>query len=200
MPGHDGPAAALPPHPAAWDRQREGFFGYLTPEQEQKLEEMRGLVTPELELPLWLCPVAETSDQFLLRFLRARNFNTSKAWAMLTADLDWRREKGILGAGFQDPTKLSSLAPRQVLGTDPRLLASFFPSCVAGVDKQGRPIIIKRYGSLEVAQLLEFGVTVESLVRMHIYENEHIAQLLSESSKRLGCAAVSIPPDFVCTA
>ena len=33
-----------------------------------------------------------------------------------------------------------------------------------GVDKQGRPIIIKRYGFLEVAQLLEYGVTVESLV------------------------------------
>ena len=48
--GNAEEALALPPHPAAWDRAREGFLGYLTPKQEEKLAKMRAMVTQDLEL------------------------------------------------------------------------------------------------------------------------------------------------------
>ena len=48
--GNAEEALALPPHPAAWDRAREGFLGYLTPKQEEKLASMRAMVTQDLEL------------------------------------------------------------------------------------------------------------------------------------------------------
>ena len=49
-----------------------------------------------------------------------------------------------------------------------------------------------------MTQLLDYGVTVESLVRLHIWENEQIARKLSESSRRSGHSIDSFV--FVCDA
>ena len=75
-------AGTRPMKPEEW-----GFPGWLTPDQEKALAELREtLLSKNIFSKKSLMP-----DQHLLRFLRARDFNVKKTMDMLVGDLEWRR-------------------------------------------------------------------------------------------------------------
>lgn len=75
----------------------------------------------------------------LLRFLRARQFKVTAAWELLEADIKWREQI--------DVNTLREKTAEQVLGIpDVKPLFQYLPSWIQGMDKQGRPVIIKRFG------------------------------------------------------
>lgn len=85
-------AGTRPMKPEEW-----GFPGWLTPDQEKALAELREtLLKQHVFSQKTLMP-----DKDLLRFLRARDFNVKKTFDMLGADLEWR--KAFEGCVFRQP-------------------------------------------------------------------------------------------------
>jgi len=74
-----------------------GFPGWLSPDQEKALAELRDTLLKQKVFN----QKTLMSDKHLLRFLRARDFNTKKAYDMLVNDLEWR--KAFEGCVFRQP-------------------------------------------------------------------------------------------------
>lgn len=108
-----------------------GFPGWLTPDQEKRLEELKEmLLKNRVFSQKTLMP-----DQHLLRFLRARDFNLKKTYDMLVNDLEWRRAfEGVTFrvADFPQPFKFLQNGALYR----------------AGFDLQGRPIIVAKLAKL----------------------------------------------------
>ena len=85
-----------------------------------------------LELKRWCHAAAESEDGMLLRFLRARGGDVDKAFAMLQADVVWRRETGV--------DDLANTHGDDVLGRPVGDLWRHFPSWPQGYDVCGRPV------------------------------------------------------------
>jgi len=88
-------------------------LGNLTPEQQQALQEMKKNFPDDHD------------DAKLLRFLRARDFNVSKAIDMLQKAIIWRKEYGA------EDIKLENV----------RHIIERGEVCPNGIDKFGRPLI-----------------------------------------------------------
>jgi CRAL/TRIO, N-terminal domain len=71
-----------PTKPEEW-----GFPGFLTPDQMKALDELRERLLKENVFS----KKSLMTDPHLLRFLRARDFNTKKAFDMIVGDLEWRK-------------------------------------------------------------------------------------------------------------
>jgi len=91
---------------------------YLTREEEKALDKMRPLVEDDALLP------AERRDNFLIKFLRARNLDVEAAAEMFKAAMQWRRERDL----------------DKLLNTDYARWEKLFPFILSGIDKQGGPI------------------------------------------------------------
>ncbi|OWR52276.1 SEC14 protein 2 [Danaus plexippus plexippus] len=82
----------------------------------------------------------EHNDHFLLRWLRARQWNPEAAEKMLRDSMQWREKWGI------DTTLESWQAPE--------VLENHFPSGTTGFDKEGSPLIIVPFVGLDIWGLL----------------------------------------------
>lgn len=168
----------LPYHPLSDLCGAPGYIGSLSSSEEEKLLKLQLAASQSVgDLSPFLIP-GETEEQFLLRFMRARGFNVQKALAMLTEDVRWRRET--------DVATLRSVPAEHVLGCNPAVVHRYIPSKHLGFDKQGRPIVAKHFGYKTVIADLLKSVSLESLVRYHVWQNESYCQMLAEQSKRLG--------------
>lgn len=148
----------------------------LNPNQQAALEGLIKKVGERKdEVVSWLWP-PDTYEACLLRFLRARNDDVAKAWAMLSADLKWRESMGI--------KVLMARSPEEVAGLSAEKLASMLPMWHQGFCKTGRPVMFKHYGHARIAALLEH-TSMENLVRFHVYENERASILCAEQSEKL---------------
>jgi hypothetical protein len=118
--------------------KESGYLGNLTETQTVALEGLRQvLLSEKISVKEFLYPPAETEAHLLLRFLRARNFNVNKAWDMLKADIEWRTKTGVLE--LRDKTMMD------IVNCDLSLVHHHLPMWQAGFDKQGRPVVYKRY-------------------------------------------------------
>lgn len=133
--------------------------------EERALGELRALLAER--------GVVDTVDRAdLLRFLRARKLNVSKAADFLQADLDWRRENGVDARRDEDA--------EVVLGCDPAQLQAVLPHCLKGTDKSGRPIIFKHFGAQCELRKLLAHTTLDKLQDYNWYINEQYSRRLRE--------------------
>ena len=186
------------PYHSISDHLVHGVSGYdttLDDEQRQRLNEFReelrkpnaGAPKDEGEALTWdmiraTKGAAESETTFLLRFMRARNFNVAAASKFIRADARWRRE---VGAAPQ-PSPLAQMAAADVLGCDP---ADFHnvtarPRQVC-FDKQGRPVVFSALRDLRCDDALKL-VDAETFVRYHVWKQEQLMRLLHAQSVRLG--------------
>jgi len=86
----------------------------FSPEELQKLAEFRAKVKDILETD------EQKDDYFLIRWLRARSLDVSKAEEMLRKSLNWRKQEEIDGADLREeiPLKFKRLNPMGRGGVD----------------------------------------------------------------------------------
>ncbi|GLI75049.1 hypothetical protein PoHVEF18_003300 [Penicillium ochrochloron] len=96
---NDPSASATQAAGTAW---LAGHLNHLTPEQEEKLVEFKGVCaerkyyTPAVEAAEGVEAVpASHDDATMLRFLRARKFDVEGAWGQFRDTEDWRKENAI---------------------------------------------------------------------------------------------------------
>ncbi|KAH8375703.1 hypothetical protein KR009_002629 [Drosophila setifemur] len=139
-------------------------LGQLSPMQESKLLELRKMLDGVDDLDYL------PSYQTILRFLAARDWHVSQAFAMLCDSLRWRREHRIdalLGEYFK-----------------PAVVVEHFPGGWHHYDKDGRPVYILRLGHMDVKGLLK-SLGMEGLLRLALHICEEGIQKINESAERL---------------
>ncbi|XP_033112477.1 SEC14-like protein 5 isoform X2 [Anneissia japonica] len=142
------------------------FLGNLTPLQESKLIELRE----------WLSDTHKEKekmphDAHLLRFLRARDFNTEKAHEMITASLSWRKQHKV----------------DKILGTwePPELLTNYWPGGWHYNDTDGRPVYVMKLGQVDVKGLMK-TVGEEMILRHILSINEEGIRRTEEATRKTG--------------
>lgn len=140
-----------------------GTVGDLSAQQKQVLEKFRENVKDVLK--------PKQGDYFLLRWLRARNFDVKKAEKMLRDALKWRQEIGA-------DTILEDFQPVEVL-------EKYHTGGVLGRDKEGCPIYIDPYGLLDIKGLLR-SVKKYDIIRKFTYVMESICKMCEAESNKQG--------------
>ncbi|XP_034134791.1 protein real-time isoform X2 [Drosophila guanche] len=132
--------------------------------QESKLLELRKMLDGVDDLE------RVPSYQTILRFLSARDWHVSQAFAMLRDSLQWRKEHRI-DALLEEYTK-------------PAVVVEHFPGGWHHQDKDGRPIYILRLGHMDVKGLLK-SLGMEGLLKLALHICEEGIQKINESAERL---------------
>eukprot|EP00928_Gymnodinium_smaydae_P038195 TRINITY_DN2638_c0_g1_i1.p1 TRINITY_DN2638_c0_g1~~TRINITY_DN2638_c0_g1_i1.p1 ORF type:complete len:394 (-),score=46.02 TRINITY_DN2638_c0_g1_i1:144-1289(-) len=156
-----------------------GYIGSLAAEHVSALRKLKHLATTSLgSIKPFLLHSGESEEQLLLRFLRARKFDVVKAFDMLKADFEWRREEEV--------SALASRTENEVLGSNREAVHATMPWKHIGSDRQGRPIIAKHMGhKCDLSKLMR-QMTIEELMQYHIWQQENCCKLMAEQSRRLG--------------
>ncbi|KAI5060095.1 hypothetical protein GOP47_0024515 [Adiantum capillus-veneris] len=125
----------------------------LSPSQQESLHTFRDCLQEKGLLP------KNIPDADLLRYMRARSFDISKAKAMYEAMLEWRKEVGAdtIIESFQFPER--------------RVVKELYPHFHHKTDKLGRPIYIERLGHLQLDEILKI-TTTDRMLMYHIKEWE----------------------------
>lgn len=138
----------------------EKFLGTMNPLQESKLLELRRMLE---KLNIEKIPNYPT----LLRFLRARDFNVERSFAMLQESMKWRLENDV-----------------DKLLTDycmPSVISKHFPGGWHHYDKEGRPLYILRLGHMDVKGLLK-SIGEDGLLKLTLHVCEEGLKLMEEST------------------
>lgn len=144
----------------------------------------------DLDLLPHTATTGESVREWLGRFLAARDGDVDKAEAMVREDDSWRRTGFLadappaLSAG--GVAGLASAPPAELVGCPAALLERYFDSWAQGVDRMGRPVVYKKYGTLEVASLIAAGASIASLVRYHVAEQERLSVAMRTASTSAG--------------
>ncbi|XP_046964903.1 SEC14-like protein 2 [Vanessa cardui] len=123
----------------------------------------------------------EHNDHFLLRWLRARQWNPEAAEKMLRDSMKWREKWGV------DTTLASWKAPE--------VLETHFPSGSTGFDKEGSPIIIVPFVGLDIWGLLH-SVTRTDIVRMVLRHLENYLAIARKQAMTHGSNALKVTVIF----
>lgn len=129
-----------------------GFTLNLTPEQKKTLDEFRDAVRR-------MGYTARTDDALLLRFLRARKFDLSKALHMFIECEKWRE---LFGAN-------TILADFHY--TEKPLVARMYPQYYHKTDKEGRPVYFEELGKVNLHEMLKI-TTQERMLKNLVWEYE----------------------------
>lgn len=142
-----------------------GHLGDLSSKQETALEEFRKAVGDILQ--------ADQDDRYLLRWLRARDFNVNKAERMLREHLQWRQEFG---------------ADTLLHGPEaPEVLRKYYPGGMTGHDRDGCPVWLIPFGNCDLKGML-MSTTKEEMMAYVIRSFEFIEEDLKAQSIKLGKA------------
>mmetsp|Transcript_35716 Transcript_35716/g.83038 ORF Transcript_35716/g.83038 Transcript_35716/m.83038 type:complete len:376 (-) Transcript_35716:84-1211(-) len=121
------------------------------------------------------------------RFSRARPRSTARALAMLTADMKYRDELGVLALARQPACQVLAGKKGQSQGMDAAALEMEhfrqFPHGFLGQDRKGRTIVYKKYGGVRFWELAKLGTNVETLVRYHIWVQEQSLQAMGHKGQ-----------------
>ncbi|XP_061981220.1 phosphatidylinositol/phosphatidylcholine transfer protein SFH11-like isoform X3 [Populus nigra] len=128
--------------------------GVHDPKYEQLVDSLREQLLVEGHLM-----ERQTDYHSLLRFLRMRDFDLSKAKDTFVQYLAWREEYGI--DEILKEFKFEEYAE----------VKKRYPHGYHGVDRNGRPIYIERLGMVDLNALLQ-ATTVDRFVRYHVSEQE----------------------------
>lgn len=137
----------------------------LTDEQQKLVETLNERMKGEVE------------QSALIRFLRARDYDITKAEPMLREALKWRAEVGADGV-LQTEIPQLDLMKKLVTG-------SFHKQ-----DKCGRPLYIERTGMIDIPRLVNL-ISQKNRLAGHIFGQEYKLHMIREQGKLLGRTATS---------
>lgn len=130
-------------------------------EEEASLTELLAEKGPaELHKAFWQFCMHEDPDALLLRFLRARKWDVSKAFSMLASTLKWRMETNLFqiqAAGEEGLCKEEGVLKNFTLGK----------TYYRGTDREGRPLIFAR-----VKQHKASDQTQDEMLKFIVYNME----------------------------
>lgn len=115
-------------------------------------------------------------DFYLLRWLKARNFNVEAAEKMLRASLKWREEWEV--------EKLKEWEP-------PEIFQKYYPCGIPGFDKEGSPVIIVPFAGLDMWGMMH-TVTKADFIKMTIKTLESYLSLATEQAQKYGQEAAKV--------
>jgi len=132
-----------------------GHPGHTTPEQDEKVEQLR------VELEAESC--TERLDTLtMLRFLRARKFDVALAKQMLLDCETWRKD-----------FKVDHIIKDFVYVEKPKVF-EFYPQYYHKIDKDGRPVYIEQLGKIDLNAMYKI-TTEERMVQNLVLEYERLA-------------------------
>ncbi|KAK4788212.1 hypothetical protein SAY86_019531 [Trapa natans] len=133
--------------------------GVPEPKDEQLVESFRELLLLEGHL------LGKHIDYHtLLRFLRMRDFDFSKAKEMFVNYLKWREDYRV------------DAIPKEFKYEEHAEVKKCYPHGFHGVDKWGRPVYVERIGMVDLNTLLQV-TTIERFVKYHVSEQEKTLNL-----------------------
>ncbi|XP_012277887.1 SEC14-like protein 2 [Orussus abietinus] len=119
-------------------------------------------------------------DQFLLRWLRARNWDPMAAEKMFRESLEWRKQ--------WDVDKLEEWDP-------PELLKKHLPHGLCGFDKDGAPVVIVPFAGLDLYGILH-ALGRRDMIKITIQHLEQYLKLCQAQSKKHGPVASQVTVIF----
>ncbi|KAM7312137.1 SEC14-like protein 2 [Ixodes scapularis] len=138
-----------------------GYVGDLSDLQQQALDQLKDRIQD-----IWK---EEFTDYFLLRWLRARDFDVSKAESMLRQNQKWRRENNI--DSLLETFKI------------PEALKPFLSGGLCNHDRDGHPIFIVRMGNTDLRGLLRCLTKEQMLMVSLVYLEQCDAEARRQSEK-----------------
>jgi len=138
--------------------------GKLTPLQESSL----------VQLKKWMADAHQgkvPTDQTMMRFLQAQDFNLEKAREMLCQSLVWRKKYQV----------------DRILNTYdvPKVVKELFPGGWHHYDKDGRPLYILRLGQMDVKGFIK-SIGQEGLVKLTLHVCEEGLKKAEEATQKTG--------------
>ncbi|CAL8250134.1 unnamed protein product [Boreogadus saida] len=152
-----------------------GVVGNLSPKQASALEQFREQVSDLLpQLPA-------QSDHFLLRWLRARNFNLQKSEAMLRKHMDFRKQLYV-------DKIITEWRP-------PEVLEKYLSGAMCGYDREGSPVWYDIIGPMDPKGLF-LSAAKQDFIKSKIRDCEILQKECDLQSQRLGKNIESITMVF----
>ncbi|OQR70149.1 SEC14 protein 1 [Tropilaelaps mercedesae] len=142
----------------------EKCLGHLTPFQESNL----------VMLKKWMAESHQgkvPSDEMLIRFLKARDFNQEKAREMLCESLVWRKKYAV--------DKI--LQNYQI----PKIVKEYLPGAWHYSDIDGRPVYVFRLGQIDIKGFIK-SIGQEGVMKLVLHICEQGLQLTEEATRKLG--------------
>jgi len=109
-------------------------------------------------------------DTDAFRFLRARQYNVAHSVALYRSYCEWR-DKANVDHAMSELWALTKLDCSYVYH---------------GRDKTGRPVYIDRMGFFDCKALVKKGISLETIARHHIQQQEFLCQIEKEATKHEG--------------
>ncbi|XP_034873262.1 SEC14-like protein 3 isoform X2 [Mirounga angustirostris] len=153
-----------------------GRVGDLSPKQAETLAKFRENVQDVLPT------LPNPDDYFLLRWLRARNFDLQKSEAMLRKYMEFRKSMDIDHILDWQP---------------PEVIQKYMPGGLCGYDRDGCPVWYDIIGPLDPKGLL-FSVTKQDLLKTKMRDCERILHECDLQTERLGKKIETIVMIFDC--
>ncbi|KAL2092133.1 hypothetical protein ACEWY4_011931 [Coilia grayii] len=142
-----------------------GYVGNLSAKQAEALEQLREKVKDILPQ----CP--SQSDHFLLRWLRARNFNVQKAETMLRKHMEFRKHTNA-------DTITTEWKP-------PEVIEKHLSGGMCGYDQEGSPIWYDVIGPVDPKGLM-LSASKQDFIKSKIRDCEMLQKECDLQSERLG--------------